>query len=316
MEKIPIVDMEAAEYNGLTPEDKRSRIGSVIYDAMKGIGFVYLLNHGIPDSLRTATVQSALDFFALPKDVKMKYHRFVRTGCNGYTPMKEEQLIHSEDASLSLQELKECYDVMTLGEDMPEREAPDFSRNIQELMTVCDRVSLTVVAALEVAMGRPGLLTESHLHQTGTGSTAVMRTVYYPPVPESVPAGTVRCATHSDWGSLTLLLQDEVGGLEVLSRAGLWVPAPPVPGAVLVNVGDLLEIWTGGRILATKHRVRLPEEERQKKAGRLSLVFFGGPDDGTMVAPPADSSGYSTVQADEYLKAKYRATMPNSALKV
>ena len=305
-----------SEYNGLTPEDKRSRIGSDIYEAMKGIGFVYLLNHGIPDSLRQATVQSALDFFALPKDVKMKYHRFVRTGCNGYTPMKEEQLIHSEDASLDRVELHEAWDVMFLGEDMPEQEAPDFSRNIQEMMTVCDRVSLKVMAALEVAMGRPGLLTGQHLHQTGAGSMAVMRAFHYPPVPEHVPAGSVRCGTHSDWGSLTLLLQDEVGGLEVLSRAGLWVPAPPVPGAVLVMAGDMLEIWTGGRILATKHRVRLPEEERQKKAGRLSLAFFATPDDETTVAPPAESDGYSTVKTGEYLRAKFRISMPNAGLKL
>ncbi|XP_043245984.1 2-oxoglutarate-Fe(II) type oxidoreductase ppzD-like [Amphibalanus amphitrite] len=311
MESIPSVDMQPDDLKGLSDEQRLEQVGKRILDALKDIGFVYLLNHGLPEELRNSAFKSASDFFALPIETKLKYHRFQKTRVNGYTPIKDEVLSNSDGSrdSDTLSELKEAWDMMVPGEDMPTAEAPVFCRDFEALMSALSALSLRVLAGLEVALGRPALLTASHRHQLGAESGTVLRAVHYPPLPEPVPAGAVRCATHSDWGSIILLLQDPCGGLEVLSRAGRWVPAPHVPGAVLLNAGDLLEIWTGGQVLATKHRVAVPEEERLRRADRLSLVYFGQPDDDAMVVPPSGAEPYHAVNAREYLAAKYRSCL-------
>ena len=189
--------------------------------------------------------------------------------------------------------------------DMPTEEAPAFCQNIAALRAAFETLSLHVLSTLEIAMGRPGVLTSTHQHQISRG-TADLRVAHYPSLPGPVPVGAVRCATHSDFGTITFLLQDNCGGLEVLSRSGDWVPAPPMPGAVLLNVGDLMEIWTGGEIVATKHRVLVPEEERIRRTERISIVFFSFPDFDTMVQPPTGPA----VNAGKYLDGKYQATMP------
>ena len=300
--------MHASELKSLCDEERLLSTGERILDALRGIGFIYLLNHGIAESLTKNVFQTSLDFFALPLETKLKYHRFVRAGSNGYMPMTEEMLSRSETAADSVHELKESWNMMTPDEGLPTEEAPQFSRDVPLLMRALSSLSLRVLQALEVALHRPGVFTKGHSRQLGGQNGSTLRVVHYPPLPEPVPTGAVRCATHSDWGSVTLLLQDDCGGLEVLSRSGGWVPAPPVPGAVLLNVGDLMEIWTGGEIVATKHRVRIPEEERRRRTGRLSLIFFSHPDDEVTVAPPSDSPRYQAVNAGEYLADKYRAT--------
>lgn len=311
MNTIPVVNMSCPDLAALPEEERRKKLGYLILGALKDIGFVYLKNAEISSKLRQDTVQSALQFFALPAETKLKYHRFVRTRCNGFTPMNGEHLILSETEAkdVQLQEVKESWDMMVLGEDMPDDIAPAFSENILQLMVCLDNMSKYVYRALEEAMGRPGMLSSIHEHQLEQGNSSVLRVVHYPPVPEGVPAGAVRCATHSDWGTLTLLLQDQVGGLEVLARDGTWVQAVPLSDTVLVNVGDLMEILTGGQLRATKHRVRLPQIPRQREAHRVSLVLFGQPDDDVTITPPRDAAGFEAVNAGEYLKSKYMATI-------
>ena len=155
-------------------------------------------------------------------------------------------------------------------------------------------------------MGRPGVLTSCHQHQRDQGSYTDLRVAYYPPLLEPVPKDAVRCATHSDWGSITLLVQGDCAGLEVLSRSGGWVPAPPVPGAVLLNVGDMMEIWTDGEIVATKHRVRVPEEEDLRRRDRLSLVYFVVPDEDTIIRRTTGPD----INTSKYGASKFAATMP------
>ncbi|XP_037076871.1 2-oxoglutarate-Fe(II) type oxidoreductase ppzD-like [Pollicipes pollicipes] len=277
MEEISIVDMKGADC--LSAKEHHRQLGNEIGGALKGIGFVYLLNHGIPDSLLQSIDRSARAFFALPLETKMKCHRFVRNGVNGYMPIQEEVLSRSEAAGKSQYELKESWDMKPCGEDLPTADAPAFGRDLVQLMTACETL--------------------------GPLSGAVLRVVHFPPVNGRAPPGAVRCATHSDWGSVTLLVQDRLGVLEVLSRSGRWVAAEPVPGAVFLNVGDLMQIWTGGEIMATKHRVLMPEDERRRGSGRLTLAFFSHPDDMTTVAPPSAAAGYAAVNAGQYVADKW-----------
>ena len=92
---------------------------------------------------------------------------------------------------------------------------------------------------------------------------------------------------YLDYGLITLLYQDEIGGLEVKGVNNSWTPANPIKDAVLINAGDMLEMFTNGRLPATLHRVVIPEEEIKKRMIRQSIVFFVHPDHETMIAPLA-----------------------------
>ena len=215
----------------------------------------------------------------------------------------------SEYGSCDVLELKEAWNTRQFDRNLPTEDAPDFSRDLVALNTTFEAVSMRVLGGLEAAMGRPGLLTDSHRGQQGS-RVSDLRAAYYPALPEPVPAGAVRISKHSDYGSITFLLQEDCGGLEVLSRPGDWVPAPAVPDTVLLIVGDMLEIWTGGELMATKHRVLVPEEERLRQIDRLSLIFFCSPHLDVLVVPPPGSEGYQTVSFGEYLAAKMLAISP------
>ena len=117
------------------------------------------------------------------------------------------------------------------------------------------------------------------------------------------------CGEHSDYGTITLLFQDQLGGLEVKDVDGNWVSAEPIPGTILVNVGDLLESLSGGKFPATRHRVTIPEVEFRRRNLRQSLPFFVHPDD-AVVCEPLDGADprYPAVTARQHLENRFKAT--------
>ena len=86
--------------------------------------------------------------------------------------------------------------------------------------------------------------------------------LHYPPVAQTPSPGQLRAGEHSDYGSITLLLQDQIGGLEVRTRQGDWIAAPPIDDTIVVNVGDAMQRWTGDRLTSTPHRVTVPGGQR------------------------------------------------------
>jgi len=116
----------------------------------------------------------------------------------------------------------------------------------------------------------------------------LFRTLHYAPMDptdSSIPPNAIRCGEHADWGTLTALFQDMVGGLEVKRLDGSWIEATPIKDTVLLNVGQLLEFWSAGRIKATIHRVRILDEERTRKCARQSFIFDTNPDFDVIVKP-------------------------------
>ena len=123
----------------------------------------------------------------------------------------------------------------------------------------------------------------------------------------------IRFAEHSDYGTITLLYQDDMDGLEVKASDNSWIKATPRPGRILINVGDLLEIWSTGLFPATLHRVIIPEEEFLRKKARQSIVYFLHPDKNVWVQPLIKSensknSRYQGVNALDYLHKKFTET--------
>ncbi len=137
---------------------------------------------------------------------------------------------------------------------------------------------------------------------------AILRLLHYPPQPPAAPGRGA--GAHTDFGALTILLQDDVGGLEVYDQAaGAWTPAPPVPGAFVVNLGDLTARWTNDRYRSTPHRVVNRSGRR-----RYSVPFFlsGAPTYEVacldVCLKPGEAPKYPPITAGAYLQERYRQT--------
>ena len=132
--------------------------------------------------------------------------------------------------------------------------------------------------------------------------TAILRVLHYPPQKPQSPTDGMGCGAHSDYGYLTILAQDSVGGLQVLNRAGAWIDVPPVPGSFVCNIGELMSQWTNDAYTATKHRVvNLTGRER------YSIPFFFHPNYDVEISclPSCHGAGnpprYAPVRSGDYI---------------
>jgi isopenicillin N synthase-like dioxygenase len=162
---------------------------------------------------------------------------------------------------------------------------PGFKNRCEALHSELQSLSAKLLSLVAIALGKPASFFDHYL----TDSLSTLRLLHYPPsLKEGEIEGKVVCEPHTDSGILTLLHQDETGGLEVRNGQGEWVPAPYVKGSVVVNIGDLMERVSGGRWVATMHRVRESGRGERKgrsgeKKGRYSVPFFFEPGEKCLV---------------------------------
>ncbi|MEH6758533.1 MAG: 2-oxoglutarate and iron-dependent oxygenase domain-containing protein [Parasphingorhabdus sp.] len=236
-------------------------------------GFAVISDHGISDSLIEKAEQMSRAFFALPEDVKRKYHIPGGGGARGYTPFGTEA---AKDSNIS--DLKEFWHI---GRELPS--GHDFERimsaNIwpEEVDGFRD-CYLKLFAAFDTAgqrileaIARFLELESGFFDDTVRDGNSILRLIHYPPVPENSPA--VRAAAHEDINAITLLIGAEEAGLELLDKKGNWRPVTPKPGELAVNIGDMLQRLTNGRLPSTTHRVVNPAPERRVHS-RYSMPFF------------------------------------------
>jgi isopenicillin N synthase-like dioxygenase len=150
---------------------------------------------------------------------------------------------------------------------------PSFRTRCETLHTELQSLSSKLLSLLAVALGKPSSFFDHYL----TDSLSTLRLLHYPPVPAARQQELI-CTPHTDSGILTLLHQDNTGGLEVRNSEGEWIPTPYVPGSMVVNIGDLMAKVSGGRWVATFHRVRSAKREGEDQVkGRYSVPFFFEP---------------------------------------
>jgi isopenicillin N synthase-like dioxygenase len=252
---IPIIDI------GGLAGDNLSALASVarqIHDACTEIGFFYIMNHGVPAALIDRLVNEAKRFFAQPAEVKSltainRYHR-------GFGALGDALMVGAvkpdfkEFFTMGLELALDDPDVVA-GEPLrgpnnwPANQAalrPALAR-YYDAMGECGARLLRAVA---VSLGQTPDFFASRYDKRLQRTTLI----HYPPQPASLGDDQFGVADHTDFGCITLLWQDDTGGLEVLSRSGDWIEAPPIPGTLVVNVGDLLARWTNDRYRATRHR--------------------------------------------------------------
>jgi len=237
-------------------------------------GFAIIADHGIPDELIHRAEVKAKAFFALPEEVKRKYLIPGGGGARGYTPFGIETA-----KGHKAHDLKEFWHV---GRDLPPghkfrdhmpdnlwpSEVHDFRTTFTELFATFDAAGLKVLKAI----ARYLKIDEDYFEDAIRDGNSVLRALHYPP--QNEPTGEhIRAGAHEDINAITLLLGAEEAGLELLTRDGRWIPVSPKPGELVINIGDMLQRLTNGKLRSTTHRVVNPTPDRASKA-RYSMPFF------------------------------------------
>ena len=236
-------------------------------------GFAMVSNHGIPQDLIDRAWAMTKAFFDLPEDVKRSYFVAGGGGARGYTPFKTE--IAKGASHVDLKEFWHIGRELAAGHRFSELMAPNiwpdqpegFRETFVELFAAFDTAGDKLLSAIAVHLG---LAPDWFDHAVKDGNS-VLRLLHYPPVTEDAP--NVRAGAHEDINLITLLLGAEEAGLELLDKDGEWLPVKPPEGALVVNVGDMLQRLTNHVLPSTTHRVVNPPVERRGHS-RYSMPFF------------------------------------------
>jgi isopenicillin N synthase-like dioxygenase len=276
-------------------------------------GFAGIRGHGIPQTLIDGAYDAFVRFFALPAEVKAKYHLKGTGGARGYTPFGIETAKDSR-----YPDLKEFYHI---GRELPPgskfvdvmapnvwpAEIADFHDEGLALYNALDALGSRVLRALALHIG---LAEDFFADKTNVGNS-ILRPIHYPPIttPE-VP--NVRAGAHEDINFITLLVGASAAGLEVKSRAGEWVPFTSDADTIVVNIGDMMQRLTNHVYPSTTHRVVNPPGEAARKP-RYSVPFFLHPNPDIVLDPLAacvtadNPRRYDTsITAHEYLQERLR----------
>lgn len=274
---VPVIDI-----SGLRSADPaaRARVAAELGSAAADIGFFYVSGTGVDEALFDELLAATTRFFALPLEEKMRSYIGLSRCHRGYVPVGEEGV------ESGTPDLKEAFDTaLDLPADDPDHLAgnpmlgpntwpdlPGFAEAVTAYYDAVLAVGHQLLAAFAVALGEdPGVFCR---HATKTPSQ--LRLVHYPFNPDA--EDVLGIGAHTDYECFTLL-KPTAPGLEVMNGSGEWIDVPPVPGTFVVNVGDLLELWTNGAFVATSHRVRKVVEER------YSFPLFFNVDYDTEVRP-------------------------------
>ena len=236
-------------------------------------GFAVVADHGVPQPLIDRAWAMTEALFALPEEEKRRHHLPGGGGARGYTPFKTE--IAKGASAVDLKEFwhvgRELPEGHRFGEVMPANVWPDrpegFRDTFVELFAAFDRAGDRLLSAIARYLG----LSADWFDPAVRDGNSVLRLLHYPPIPAD--AEGERAGAHEDINLITLLLGAEEAGLELLDRDGRWLPIRPPEGAMVVNVGDMLQRLTNHVLPSTTHRVVNPPAER-RGSSRYSMPFF------------------------------------------
>lgn len=312
--------------------------------ALRSSGFLYLTDSPIPASLLSRVFSLSAAFFGRPRSQKEALAWTTPRSNRGYTrPGREKTSSGATKAEVDADrtsqgdDMKESFEIGREGDEDGENRWPDqseaagvdFKRTMMDFFTRCKTLHAVVMRAIALGMG----LDETFFDRFVRKGNNTLRLLHYPPVSNrDFQAGRIRAGAHSDIGSITLLFQDEAGGLQVEKpgQPGVFVDVRPLEGAIVLNSADLLARWTNDVIRSTIHRVVQPppplgDAAPTKKAGaelqdhfysaRYSVAYFCNPDfDGWIETIPGTYGGdkgerkYEGINAGDYLEERLAVT--------
>ncbi len=298
--EIPVIDMA----------DEPAQVVRRIGGACRDTGFFYVANHGVPEALIAQAFAEAKRFFALPSKQKAEIAIEKSASHRGWFSIGGENLDPAKQGQAG--DLKEG---IKIGRDLsPEHplvraatplhgpnqwpDLPGWHAVMQEYYGAMEALGRRLMQAFASALG----LEPNYFDRWLTTPMTTLGPLRYPPQRGRISEARLGAGAHTDYGCLTILAQDNAGGLQIRDRAGRWVEAPPLPGTFVVNIGDMMERWTNGVFTSTRHRVI-----NISGLERYSLPFFFDPD---FVAPveclptclaPGEAPKFPPTTAGQYL---------------
>jgi isopenicillin N synthase-like dioxygenase len=316
MAEVPMIDFTPFREGG---EAGKRLVAAQIADACEQIGFFYLKGHGVPEQVSRDAFAESANFYRRPEEERARsaanaswYRGWIAkpraAGLPRDSRLFEQYRIQAESPPAPPDSPSLFYQPNRWPDDMP------------AFRTACDNYNAAMLAlsadlmhAFAIGLGVPEDRFDDFFHRP----LWQLSLLYAVPLPEGIDMAVSNMVAHTDEGPFTILAQDKVGGLEVKRRDGVWIDAPPVPGAFTINVGDMLMWWSNGRYLSNFHRVR------NKSGGeRYSIPFFQNPDHDVVVAPlpelVARDGGvahFPPVQVGAHL-GRFYATLEKKSLEV
>jgi isopenicillin N synthase-like dioxygenase len=281
-------------------------------EAFHGIGAAYLVRHGVPDELIARVRQVAEAFFALPEDERLAIENVHSPQFRGYTRLGTEHTNGRRD-------LRDQVDIgreeppPEIGADDPAwlrlrgpnlwpQGLPEFRAAVTEYLDALEQAGHALMRAVSLALGQDA----DHFDELVTPPEVLTKIIRYPAPSETFPTDQ-GVGAHTDAGFLTLLHQDNVGGFEA-EVDGEWVAVPALAGSFVVNIGELLQLVSGGYFRATPHRVVSPPKGVQ----RISLAYFFNPRFESKVVPvtlprelTAEAPGGDSANAENPILSNY-----------
>ncbi len=324
---FPIFDL--SRFAGADRAGRRA-FGVEVDRVCRETGFLAVSGHAVPQEVIDAVWSKARAFFDLPPQAELAARAPYAGYPYGYLPSQAEALAKSRNVDTP-PDLKESFNGGPLSAP-PGLADPDaigfcyaptiwpgepagFVDAWQAYYRAMEDLAARIMGVFAVALD----LDENFFAPFIDQPISALRALNYPEPREAPLPGQLRAGAHSDYGSLTILLPEAApGGLEILAPDGAWHPVPPVPGAFVINIGDLMARWTNDRWVSTLHRVVNPPADATGSVRRQSLAFFHQPNWDAEIAclPSCLTDGvarYAPVRSGPYLMSKFQATVKPAA---
>jgi len=257
-EKIPVVDFTSLKAGDLAV---RQATATSMREAFEDFGFIYLKNHSVPQTVVDELFARGIEFFNLPQKTKAETGGYRGAGLSGLDPTKPTDV---------KERFRAPYD-----SNLPPRYWPERLPGFHEAISVFHEVGLSVLRqamhGVALSLGLP----EEYFDAAHDPHSGAVMLLHYPPITEPLLPGQLRSGAHTDFGTMTLLFHHgSAEGLEIQRPDGSWLHAPSIPGAAIVNVGDLLTRWTNGQLRSVLHRVLPPDGEAAQRPRYSATLFY------------------------------------------
>lgn len=322
--EFPVFDL--AEFENADAH-RRATLGATIDEICRSTGFLAISGHGVPRATIDAVWREARAFFDLLAAEKLKAKAPYPGYPYGYIGPELEALAASRGVETP-PDLKESFNggPLAVPEGLSDADAlafcyaetiwpthsDEFKTAWQAYYRALENLAARIMRAFAVALKLPDDFFDRFIDQP----ISALRALNYPEQAVPPKPGQLRAGAHSDYGSLTILLpQPRSGGLQILNPAGAWVEVPPVPGAFVINIGDLMAQWTNDRWVSTVHRVVNPELAEGQSSRRQSFAFFHQPNWFAEIScipeclEADEAPKYSPVLSGPYLMNKFKSTV-------
>jgi isopenicillin N synthase-like dioxygenase len=271
MRTLPIIDV-----SGLGGDSgERRAVAREMRAACTASGFFYIKGHGVPGTLIDQVFNQSHEFFALPMEKKLALTMAQSSSRHGYEPLKAQTLepgtppdlkegfLAGEDFAADHPAVRN--DPANIGPNQWPPQLPEFKKTMIAYVEEMKALTATLMGGLALSLD----LEEDYFDDFCDLPILTLRLLHYPTQPPNPAPGEKGCGAHTDWGGITVLLQDDAGGLQVQHADGSWISAPPIAGTFVVNIGDLFARWTNNLYRSTVHRVI-----NTSGRARYSVPFF------------------------------------------